>query len=235
MARWKHRRCRRPGEPAKPGARPIKKKRVVKKEARPMCWPNARCAALRVPKKRRALPGKEQTKTEITTPKASKRVVRISEGVTVAELARNMGVKAGEIIKKLMDARRDVHAQPGARRRYRHSGRQRVRLQRRECRLRRGIGDRGERAEEVAAANCAAAAGGHRDGPRRPRQNLVARRDPPHQRHRPRSSAASRSISAPTRSRSTGARSLSSIRPATRRSPRCGRAAPRSPTSSSWW
>jgi len=48
------------------------------------------------------MPGKEQRKTEITTPRASKRVVRITEGVTVGDLARNMGVKATEIIKKLM-------------------------------------------------------------------------------------------------------------------------------------
>jgi len=58
---------------------------------------------LRVPKKRRALPGKEQKKTEITTPRASKRVVRITEGVTVGDLGRNMGVKAGDLIKKLME------------------------------------------------------------------------------------------------------------------------------------
>jgi translation initiation factor IF-2 len=58
---------------------------------------------LRVPKKRRALPGKEQKKTEITTPKASKRIVRITEGVTVGDLGRNMGVKAGDLIKKLME------------------------------------------------------------------------------------------------------------------------------------
>src|SRR5258708_17120813 len=58
---------------------------------------------LRVPRKRRAMPGKEQRKTEITTPRASKRVVRITEGVTVGDLARNMGVKAAEIIRKLMD------------------------------------------------------------------------------------------------------------------------------------
>ena len=58
---------------------------------------------LRVPKKRRALPGKEQRKTEITTPKASKRVVRITEGVTVGDLGRSMGVKAGDLIKKLME------------------------------------------------------------------------------------------------------------------------------------
>jgi translation initiation factor IF-2 len=92
-----------PGETAgKPGARTIKKKRVVKKGT-PDFTAEREMRGLRVPKKRRAMPGKEQRKTEITTPKASKRVVRITEGVTVSELARNMGVKAGEIIKKLMD------------------------------------------------------------------------------------------------------------------------------------
>jgi translation initiation factor IF-2 len=87
--------------PAKPGARPIKKKRVVKKEGGDLLTEREMRGA-RFPKKRRALPGKEQKKTEITTPKASKRVVRISEGVTVADLAHNMGVKAAEVIKKLM-------------------------------------------------------------------------------------------------------------------------------------
>ena len=89
------------GVPAKPGARPIKKKRVVKKEGGDLLAEREMRGA-RFPKKRRALPGKEQRKTEITTPRASKRVVRISEGVTVADLARNMGVKASEVIKKLM-------------------------------------------------------------------------------------------------------------------------------------
>ena len=41
-------------------------------------------------------------RTEITVPKASKRVVRISEVITVGDLSREMGVKAGEVIKKLM-------------------------------------------------------------------------------------------------------------------------------------
>jgi len=89
------------GVPAKPGARPIKKKRVVKKAGGDLLA-EREMRGSRFPKKRRALPGKEQRKTEITTPKASKRVVRISEGVTVADLARNMGVKASEVIKKLM-------------------------------------------------------------------------------------------------------------------------------------
>jgi len=86
----------------KPGARTIKKKRVVKKGTTDLTA-EREMRGLRVPKKRRALPGKELRKTAITTPKASKRVVRITEGVTVADLARNMGVKAGEIIRKLMD------------------------------------------------------------------------------------------------------------------------------------
>jgi translation initiation factor IF-2 len=91
-----------PPDTTKPGARTIKKKKVVKKGV-PDVAAEREMRGLRVPKKRRALPGKEQRKTEITTPKASKRVVRITEGVTVGDLARNMGVKAAEIIKKLMD------------------------------------------------------------------------------------------------------------------------------------
>jgi translation initiation factor IF-2 len=90
------------GGATKPGARLIKKKKVVKKGTTDSTA-EREMRGMRVPKKRRAMPGKEQRKTEITTPKASKRVVRIAEGVTVGDLARNMGVKASEIIKKLMD------------------------------------------------------------------------------------------------------------------------------------
>jgi translation initiation factor IF-2 len=57
----------------------------------------------RRPQKRKALPGKEQRKTEITIPRASKRVIRISEMITVGDLAKAMGVKAGEVLKKLID------------------------------------------------------------------------------------------------------------------------------------
>ena len=41
----------------------------------------------RFQKKRRVLPGKEVRKTEITVPKASKRVIKISEVVTVGDFA----------------------------------------------------------------------------------------------------------------------------------------------------
>ena len=40
--------------------------------------------------------------TEITTPKASKRVVKMEETITVAQLAQQLSVKGGEIIKYLM-------------------------------------------------------------------------------------------------------------------------------------
>jgi translation initiation factor IF-2 len=55
------------------------------------------------PMKKRAQPGKELKKTEVTTPRASKRIIRISEVISVADLARGMGVKASEVLKKLID------------------------------------------------------------------------------------------------------------------------------------
>ena len=84
--------------------KPKKKKRKVisKPEFQELSEQERRRAKL--PRKKKALPGKEQKKTEITTPRASKRVVRITEVITVGELAKAMGVKAGEIIKKLMDS-----------------------------------------------------------------------------------------------------------------------------------
>jgi translation initiation factor IF-2 len=85
-------------EVAKPGKH---KKRVVKKQDI-LELRERELRSGRFPKKKRALPGKEQKKTEITVPKASKRIVRISEVISVGDLAREMGVKAGEVIKKLM-------------------------------------------------------------------------------------------------------------------------------------
>ena len=85
-------------KPAKAGRH---KKRVVKKQD-VLEFREKELRSGRIPKKKRALPGKEQRKTEITVPKASKRVIRISEVITVGDLSREMGVKAGEVIKKLM-------------------------------------------------------------------------------------------------------------------------------------
>jgi translation initiation factor IF-2 len=80
-----------------------KKRRVIQKpEFSEMSDRDKRQA--RLPRKKRALPGKEQKQTEITMPKASKRIVRISEVVSVGDLAKAMGVKAGEVVKKLMES-----------------------------------------------------------------------------------------------------------------------------------
>jgi translation initiation factor IF-2 len=80
-----------------------KKRRVIKKpEFQDTLEQDRRRGKL--PRKKKALPGKEQKKTEITTPRASKRIVRVSEVITVGDLAKAMGVKAGEVIKKLMDS-----------------------------------------------------------------------------------------------------------------------------------
>jgi len=88
-------------EAGKPAKAARHKKRVVKKQD-VLELRERELRSGRVPKKKRALPGKEQKKTEITVPKASKRVIRISEVISVGDLARVMGVKAGEVIKKLM-------------------------------------------------------------------------------------------------------------------------------------
>ena len=44
----------------------------------------------------------EPGKTELTTPKAIKRVIRISETITIGEIAKRMGIKATDLIKAMM-------------------------------------------------------------------------------------------------------------------------------------
>ena len=53
-------------------------------------------------RKRRMTPGAKGKKTEITTPKAIKRVIKIEGQITLLELAKRMGVKATELLMKLM-------------------------------------------------------------------------------------------------------------------------------------
>ena len=78
------------------------KKRKVVRNAESFDVQEREAHVSRGAKKKRILPGKEQRQTEITVPKASKRVVRISEVITVGDLAHSLGVKVGEVIKKLM-------------------------------------------------------------------------------------------------------------------------------------
>ena len=51
----------------------------------------------------RVVPRPKVAKAEPTIPKAIKRKIRISEVILVGELAKRMGIKASEVIKKLMD------------------------------------------------------------------------------------------------------------------------------------
>jgi translation initiation factor IF-2 len=101
----------RPGVPPAPEAPPRpkevesgkkKKRKVIKKQDMLETLERDRRPG-KLRRKKRALPGKEQHRTEITTPKASKRVVKITEAITVGDLARAIGVKFGEVIRKLMD------------------------------------------------------------------------------------------------------------------------------------
>lgn len=46
---------------------------------------------------------RELKKTEITVPKAAKRVIRIADAISLGDLSQRLGIKAGDIIKKLMD------------------------------------------------------------------------------------------------------------------------------------
>ncbi|MBI5503862.1 MAG: translation initiation factor IF-2 [Deltaproteobacteria bacterium] len=76
-----------------------KKRKVVRKED--MFDALERAYQVR-PRKKRAAPGQRVRKTELTTPKASKRVVKVNDVTTPADLARSMGVKVGEVLGALM-------------------------------------------------------------------------------------------------------------------------------------
>ncbi len=85
------------GKGGKGRKRVIRKQEVIELKEREFRSPRGR-----VLRKKRALPGKEQKKTEITVPAARKRVIRMDEAITVGDMAKDMGIKAGEVIKKLM-------------------------------------------------------------------------------------------------------------------------------------
>jgi len=72
---------------------PDKKVRVedLERDERPVRWREEKKAGVTKLKK-----------TVITVPKAIKRRIKIAETITVGELAKKMGVKAGEVINKLM-------------------------------------------------------------------------------------------------------------------------------------
>jgi translation initiation factor IF-2 len=92
------------GKGAKKGAPQDKKKEGIKKaellEKRERIFePGPRSGKGKRREKERVQVGK---KTEITVPKAIKRIIKISETITVGELAKRMGIKATDIIRALM-------------------------------------------------------------------------------------------------------------------------------------
>lgn len=54
------------------------------------------------PKKKKGLLAREAMRTQITTPKASKRVVKVNNTMKLSDLANEMGLKAPQLIKVLM-------------------------------------------------------------------------------------------------------------------------------------
>jgi translation initiation factor IF-2 len=79
-----------------------KKRKVIRKEDLFDDFERAMGARQRRPMKKRVAPGQRVAKTELTTPKASKRVVRINQTTTPGELARSMSVKASEVLGALV-------------------------------------------------------------------------------------------------------------------------------------
>jgi translation initiation factor IF-2 len=73
---------------------PLEEEARVEKEGEPLLKP------FRPVRKKVVV--RESKKTEVTVPKAIKRIIRIAEMITVGDLAKRMGVKGGELIKKLM-------------------------------------------------------------------------------------------------------------------------------------
>lgn len=78
----------------------IRRKEII--EVRKIQRPAPGGGGGRMSRKRKLPPGKEGKKTEITVPKAAKRIVKMGEVLTVAELAKTMSIKVNQLISKLM-------------------------------------------------------------------------------------------------------------------------------------
>ncbi|MBM2827588.1 MAG: translation initiation factor [Actinobacteria bacterium] len=81
-------------EPPKPAEKPVAEAEpVVVRQFQPV----------RAQQRRRGKPVKEKKAPSTLPPKASKRVFKIEEVITVADLAHRMGIKAAEVVKKLIE------------------------------------------------------------------------------------------------------------------------------------
>jgi translation initiation factor IF-2 len=77
---------------ARPGMRDLSQKRDMSGRDRFARQPQG---------KKKAAAGKKQKATQITTPAAHKRVIKMDESIAVGEIAKQMGVKAPDVLKKL--------------------------------------------------------------------------------------------------------------------------------------
>ena len=212
----------RPHRPHQPPARWPRSLRPSRHSVAPGQRPGA------PPRKKVAAAGKKIKKTQITTPAEHKRVVRMGETIAVSDLAQKMGIKGKEVIKKLwalgmmgVNINQDVDLDTAT-------------LIATEFGYQ--IESTAFNEDEVIAdaetpgharGSGSARAGGHHHGPRRPRQDVAARRDPQGQRRRGRGGRHHPAHRRLQGARATGATSSSWTRPATRRSPPCARAARR--------
>ncbi|HEY4745749.1 MAG TPA: translation initiation factor IF-2 [Desulfuromonadaceae bacterium] len=84
------------GGPAAKKKEQPRKNEVIEKRERVFDMP------YKGPRKKGKERAPETKKTEITVPKAIKRIIRISETISVGELAKRMGIKANDLIRSLM-------------------------------------------------------------------------------------------------------------------------------------
>ena len=128
---------------------------------------------------RKKLPlGKKGKQTTITTPAEHKRVIRIEDSITVADLARGMGIKAPEVLKKLWGMGMtgvNINAAIDFDTAQLLSGEFGYEVQNVAFKEEDIFAQKSRRGGEAVVTR---AAGRHRHGSRRPRQDVAARLDP---------------------------------------------------------
>lgn len=87
-------------EPAAQKKKVLLKKGVERKLR--VIEPEAEEWTARAREEKKVVPPEKMKKTEITIPKAIKRRIKVAETITVGDLAKKMGVKAAEVINKLI-------------------------------------------------------------------------------------------------------------------------------------
>jgi translation initiation factor IF-2 len=88
----------------RPGAKRVRRQEVQGRELQSGPRPQKTGGnRVRPGRKKKVAPGRKTKQTEITVPKEIKRVIRIEASITLQELAKRMGVKAMQLLAKLME------------------------------------------------------------------------------------------------------------------------------------